>query len=213
MRTVSLSLVVIFIASSCGGGGGTAAIEKDDSAALLPDSVLIKKTDSRINPYAQVDVSPMDMAYFPADYPKLKMAHETKQPPLARVIYSRPHLQGRHIFKEVLKHNEPWRLGANEATELELFQSATIEGKKIKAGRYILYCIPHTDKWTVVLNSNIYSWGLEPDAADDVARFDVAVTKTNNSLEFYTMLFEKTGSGANLLMAWDDAEVRLPIQF
>jgi hypothetical protein len=213
MRTVLGFLFTAFIFSSCDGGGGTADIKKDDTAIGRPDSGSVKKPDNRVNPYSQTDVSPMDMAYFPADYPKLKMAHQTKQPPLARLIYSRPHLQGRHIFKEVLKHNEPWRLGANEATELELFKPAVINGKTIKPGRYILYCIPHPDKWTVVLNSNIYSWGLELDAADDIARFDVPVIKTNNSLEFYTMVFEKTETGANLLMAWDDAEVRLPIGF
>lgn len=165
------------------------------------------------NPYAVVDVSPMDMSYYPADYPKLKMAKKISTPPLARVIYSRPHLQGRHIFHEVLKYDEPWRLGANEATELELYTDATIQDKKIKAGRYILYCIPHADNWTVVLNSNIDNWGLEQDAGSDVARFTAAVTKTDNSLEFFTIVFEAKESGSELLMAWDNVEVRLPIKF
>lgn len=205
-------LLASFFFTSC-SSESTSAADKKDSTPLRIDTSFLKKGDNRINPWAQVDVSPMDMAYFPADYPKLKMAHQTKQPPLARVIYSRPHLQGRHIFQEVLKHDEPWRLGANEATELELFKPATINGKKIKEGRYILYCIPHKEKWTVVLNSNIYSWGLQQDAADDIARFEVPVTKSENSLEFYTMVFEKTNSGANLLMAWDDAEIRLPLSF
>ncbi|MBL7723328.1 MAG: DUF2911 domain-containing protein [Chitinophagaceae bacterium] len=166
-----------------------------------------------INPYAGIDVSPMDMSYYPVDYPKLKMAKSVTIPPLARVIYSRPHLQGRHIFHEVLKYDEPWRLGANEATELDLYKDASIQDKKIKAGRYIIYCIPHKDNWTIAINSNIDSWGLEPDAAKDVARFTVPVVKTNNSLEYFTIVFEDNNNTANLLMAWDDAEVRLPFKF
>ncbi len=212
MKLFAGILISGLILSSCGGKSGK---DKNGGNTSPQDTLTIKKNGNRpnpVNPYAQIDMSPMDMAYFPADYPKLKMAHQAA-PLLARVIYSRPHLQGRHIFHEVLKYGEPWRLGANEATELELFSPATIEGKKIKAGRYILYCIPQTDKWTVVLNSNIYSWGLQQDPAEDVARFEVPVTKTENSLEFYTMIFEAAEGGANLLMAWDDAEVRLPIKF
>ncbi len=166
-----------------------------------------------INPYAGIDVSPMDMSYYPVDYPKLKMARSVNTPPLARVIYSRPHLQGRHIFHEVLKYDEPWRLGANEATELDLYKDATIQDKKIKAGRYIIYCVPHTDNWTIAINTNIDSWGLEPDTTKDVARFTVPVIKTNNSLEYFTIVFEDNNGTANLLMAWDDAEVRLPFKF
>ncbi len=172
-----------------------------------------KNERSTINPYAGVDVSPMDMSYYPVDYPKLKMAKSISTPPLARVVYSRPHLQGRHIFHEVLKYGQPWRMGANEATELELFSDATIQNKKIKAGRYILYCIPQKDSWTIVLNSNIDTWGLETDATKDIARFTVPVITTNNSLEFFTIVFEKKEAGADLVLAWDNAEVRLPITF
>jgi hypothetical protein len=193
--------------------GGSEEPKENKKETPKPDTGIIKKADNRVNPYVQADVSPMDMAYYPADYPKLKMAGQIAGAPLARVIYSRPHLQGRHIFREVLKYGEPWRLGANESTELELYTSATIQGKKIKAGRYILYCIPQETKWTIVLNTNIDTWGLKQDETKDIARFEVPVTKTNNSLEFYTMLFEKTGAGTNLLMAWDDAEIRLPIVF
>jgi hypothetical protein len=167
-----------------------------------------------VNLYATVDISPMDMAYFPVDYPKLKMAKQiTATKPYARVIYSRPHLEGRHIFKEVLNYGQPWRLGANEATELELYNDAVIMGKKIKTGRYTLYCIPQVNEWAIVLNKNTDTWGLQQDTTQDVARFTVPVMETSNSLEYYTMVFEQNGSGANLLMAWDNVEVRLPFSF
>src|SRR6476661_8429432 len=115
------------------------------------------------NPYEPVDVSPMDISYFPIDYPVTKMAHPNMNVPMARVIYSRPHKQGRVIFGSLLKWGERWRLGANEATELELFQDATIQNKKVAKGRYVLYCIPQPDVWTIVFNTNLYSWGLKQD--------------------------------------------------
>lgn len=211
MKTPVLSFLTFVILFSCNSkkenNPGTPDSDKK------PDSNTIIRTETSVNPYAQVDISPMDMCYFPVDYPKLKMAKASNSLPLARVIYSRPHLQGRHIFHEVLKYGEPWRLGANESTELDLYSDVTIQDKKINAGRYVIYCIPATDKWTIVLNSNIDSWGLEPDPSKDIARFIIPVTNTNSSLEYFTMLFEKTNSGADLLMAWDNVEARLPIVF
>ncbi len=177
------------------------------------DSSATAKAKNSVNAYAPVDVSPMDISYFPADYPILKMSDSITTPPLARVVYSRPHLQGRNLFQDVLKYGEPWRLGANEATELDLYQDATIQGKKIKAGRYILYCVPQQDTWTIALNSNIDSWGLHPDVSKDIARFTIPVSQAGSSFEFFTMIFQQTKTGADLLMAWGDIETRLPLSF
>ena len=187
--------------------------KKKDTPVTKPDSVIAANTDAAVNPYAGVDVSPMDMSYYPVDYPKTKMGNSAASPPLARVIYSRPHLQARHIFQEVLNYGKPWRLGANEATELQLYADATIQDKKIKAGRYTLYAIPGTSNWTIIQNNNIDAWGLQPDPSKDVARFTVPVIKTSYSLEYFTMVFQKTTHAAELLMAWDSVEVRLPISF
>ncbi|MEO7394582.1 MAG: DUF2911 domain-containing protein [Chitinophagaceae bacterium] len=212
IRHVSLIFFISLYLLSCNSKG-----EKNTPGVkeiTIKDTNTIKDTQgSAVNSYASIDLSPMDMSYFPVDYPKIKMSDPSAAPPMARVIYSRPHLQGRHIFHEVLKYGEPWRMGANEATELDLFIDVIIQGKKIKQGRYVLYCIPQKDTWIIVFNSNIDSWGLQPDPTKDIARFEVPVKSTGNSLEFFTIVFEKIHSGANLLMAWDNAEVRLPINF
>ncbi len=177
------------------------------------DSSMQQAYDSFPNLYAAIDISPMDVSYFPVDYPKLKMSKANSPAPYARVLYSRPHLGGRRMFENILKYDEPWRLGANEATEIHFFSNASIQGKKIPEGRYILYCIPQKDKWTIVFNSNIDIWGLEPDVSKDVARFDIPVASSSLRLEYFTMLFEGKGNETELLMAWDDVQVRLPIRF
>ncbi|MBK5270975.1 MAG: DUF2911 domain-containing protein [Bacteroidia bacterium] len=177
------------------------------------DSIEKTNKEIAIDPYSPVDISPMDMSYYPPDYPKLKMTKTVTTPPVARVIYSRPHLQGRQLFHALLKYGEPWRLGANESTELDLFSDVTIQDKKIKAGRYILYCIPQPTTWTIILNSNLDSWGLHPDSTKDIARFDVPVKETDRHLEYLNIIFEKIDNGAALIMAWDNVEARLPINF
>jgi hypothetical protein len=172
------------------------------------DSSLVKKEPA--NPYVAVDVSPMDMSYLPVDYPKLSVR---KPLPVARIIYSRPHKQGRKIFGALLKYGEPWRLGANEASEIEFFIPVTIQKKTISKGRYIIYAILHQDHWTIVLNSNLNSWGLDLNPTKDLFKFDVPVQVKNMSIEYFSMVFQPASGGADLVMAWDDVEVRLPIQY
>ncbi|MEI2740675.1 MAG: DUF2911 domain-containing protein [Chitinophagaceae bacterium] len=212
MKALALAFFVSLLSFSCNNKKESNSINVND--VPKDDTVAIAKAEKTVNAYSPVDVSPMDMSYFPVDYPKLKMSKDlVASSPWARVIYSRPHLQGRHIFHEVLKYGEPWRLGANESTELELYKDATIQGEKVKAGRYILYCIPQPNEWTIVFNNNTDTWGLQQDPSKDIVRFTVPVKKTATSLEFFTMIFEGKGEGAILLMAWDNVEVRLPISF
>jgi DUF2911 family protein len=205
---------VLFLAVALSCNNNKEKKDTSDSTKYeTADSLEKIKRDSIADPYAPVDISPMDMSYYPIDYPKLKMTNATTAPPVARVIYSRPHLQGRKLFHDLLKYGEPWRLGANESTELELYRDVMIQDQKIKAGRYVLYCIPQPATWTIVLNSNIDSWGLQPDATKDIARFNVPVQPTSRQLEYFTIVFEKIDSGAALTMAWENLEARLPINF
>jgi len=204
-----LSLILLLFFTGC-GNKRSRPVETNNTSR---DSSRIITPGKNENPYKIVDISPMDMSYCPDDYPIQKMGRAINSLPMARVIYSRPHLQGRKLFQNLLKYGDPWRLGANESTELDLYTDAVIQDKKIKAGRYVLYCIPRPETWTIIFNSNIDSWGLHPDSTKDIARFTIPVKQTLNHLEYYTMVFEKTSTGTDLLMAWDTLEARLPFRF
>lgn len=167
-----------------------------------------------------VDKSPMDMSYFPDDYPKQKMVTPDMANPIARVIYSRPQKHGRIIFADssitenvIQYYGQDWRMGANEATEIEFFKEVTINGKKIAPGRYILYCIPYADKWKIIINQNLYSWGLHIDKTKDIAEIVIPVIKNNLQVEYFTMLFQNSTYGCDLVMAWGDVKAVLPINF
>lgn len=161
---------------------------------------------------SMLDKSPMDIIYFPPEYPKLKMMDKITAGPALRVIYSRPQKSGRKIFGTVVKYGEHWRLGANEATEIEFFEDVIIQQTKIPEGRYMLYCIPQPAEWTLILNSNLYSWGLRIDDQKDIFKFTVPVSHVNSTIEAFTMETEKTSNGALLWIGWDDTKVSLPIQ-
>jgi len=161
-----------------------------------------------------VDKSPMDMSYYPNAYPVLKIQDKATEPLVARVVYSRPQKNGRDVFGDLLEYGKIWRLGANEATEIEFFQVVKIGNAKVKKGRYTLYCIPYADKWTIVVNKETDTWGsFKYDELKDVVRLDIPVQKQSEILESFVMAFEKSATGANLNIGWDNIRVSVPIQF
>lgn len=160
-----------------------------------------------------LDKSPLDVSYYPPEYPKLKMSGNVKEPVVARIIYSRPKKDGRIIFGNVLKYGSRWRLGANEATEIEFFKDVAIQNNLIKKNRYIIYCIPYENKWTIILNNDLFTWGLKIDSTKDAYRFDIPILKSRYPMEYLTMGFEKNATGIQLVMAWDSIKALLPITY
>lgn len=159
-----------------------------------------------------VDASPLDVVYYPLNATKVKK--EDNSSPIIRVLYSRPSKKGREIFGTLEQFDKVWRLGANENTEIDFFVPVTIGDKKIKAGRYSLFAIPSKDKWTIIVNKQTDRWGaFTYDETKDIVRVDVPVAKPEKPLEMLSMTFIEAADGANLVIAWDNTQTTLPIQF
>src|SRR5688572_18693020 len=98
------------------------------SLAIFPTLVVAQKAPPGL------DASPADVAYF--------RPGGRNSDPVARVIYGRPQKKGRSMLGGSEPYGKVWRLGANEATEIKLYQDITFGDKLIKAGTYTMYAIP-----------------------------------------------------------------------
>jgi hypothetical protein len=165
--------------------------------------------------FPPLDKSPMDMSYYPVNYPILKIQDKIKDPPIARVIYGRPQRDGRSIFGDLEPYGKVWRLGANEATEVEFYKDVKSGNTKIKKGRYTMYALLNAGTWTIILNKDTDTWGaFKYDSTKDAARLPVAVQKPSDPIEVFTMVFEKNGdNSASLVIAWDMVLVKLPFSW
>ena len=160
----------------------------------------------------EVDKSPMDVSYYPNNYPILKIQNKATEPLVARILYSRPQRQGRKVFGELVEYGKVWRLGANEATEIEFYKDVKIDGKKVIKGRYTLYALVNENVWTMILNKDTDTWGaFKYDSKKDLLRADVPAQKTDEVVESMSMLFEKSATGVSLIIAWEQMKVTLPI--
>ncbi len=165
---------------------------------------------SEVAKFPILDASPLDVVYFPLNTSKSKKLVK----PIIRVLYSRPQKKGRQIFGVLEQYDKVWRLGANESTEIEFFKPVRIAGRKINAGRYSLFAIPKSEKWTFIVNKQTDKWGaFSYDERKDVVRVDVPIENLEKVIDVFSMTFKNTPEGANLVMAWDKTQVVLPIAF
>lgn len=168
--------------------------------------------------FPKVDGSPLDAAYFPPraafrGFAKTDAERKAGEP-IMRVLYSRPQKKGRNIFGDLQKYGEWWRIGANEATEIMLFQDVKVGGKTIKAGRYTMYAMLQEKEWEIYFSTDNDGWGhygFKPDDSS-VASIKVATQATAESVESLGIFFEKTDSGADMVIGWDDTMVRVPFE-
>ncbi|HQR46832.1 MAG TPA: DUF2911 domain-containing protein [Thermoanaerobaculia bacterium] len=130
------------------------------------------------------------------------------------VAYHRPAVKGRPIWGALVPWGEVWRLGANDATTLEITEDAKIAGKELKAGTYALFAIPAKDRWTIVVNADPKQWGAYfRDPGKDVLSFEV-VPSAGPHQEWLEFRFLPTSASAvRLEMAWETLRVGFPLEF
>jgi hypothetical protein len=182
---------------------------------ILSCFVILVEAITAQSTFPPLDKSPMDMSYYPTNYPILKIQDKAKEPPIARVIYGRPQKDGRNIFGDLEPYGKVWRLGANEATEIEFYKDVKSGNARIKKGRYTMYALINAGTWTIILNKDTDTWGaFKYDSAKDVARLPIPVQKQPDPIEVFTMVFEKNGEkSANLVIGWDAVLVKLPFSW
>ena len=134
------------------------------------------------------------------------------------VYYNRPYKKGRVIFAEngLVPFGKVWRTGANEPTYIETNKTLNIKGQELKPGKYSIWTIPNEQSWSVILNSDYPSWGINfngeanHEAASDVVTVEVPVSQTETEIEQFTISIEKTGDEMELIFLWDKTVVAVP---
>jgi hypothetical protein len=158
-----------------------------------------------------VDKSPLDVSYFPPNYPVLKIQDKLTEPLLARVIYSRPSKGGRTILGDLVEYGKVWRMGANEASEIEFFKDVKVLSQKLKKGRYTLFAIPAQDHWTIIFNHETDTWGaFRYDEKKDALRVELKPDRMKENHEVLSMYFEKNDRHIALILLWDDIKLSIP---
>jgi len=131
-----------------------------------------------------------------------------------KAVYGQPMKRGREVFGVLEPYGQVWRTGANEATEITTTKDIRVGNKTLKAGTYTLFTVPDKTKWKVIFNSDLGQWGaFKYDPAKDVLTTEVPVTQSAETYEAFTIKFDETKTGADMMMAWDKTKVVVPLLF
>ena len=165
---------------------------------------LISSVDSTAQKFAKVDVSPMDGAAYPSNWKESNK--------LIKITYSRPQLKGRALDK-LAPNDKVWRTGANEAPEITFYKDVTFGDKEVKAGTYTLFTIPTEGDWTVILSKQKNVWGSYfYDMKEDVVRVSGKVSKSDEVIESFSIVFEGEEENATMYLGWANTIVSVPIK-
>ncbi|HVY93605.1 MAG TPA: DUF2911 domain-containing protein [Bryobacteraceae bacterium] len=126
------------------------------------------------------------------------------------IKYSAPSVRGRQIFGPggLISHdpNYPvWRAGANAATSFHTDAELTIGQLTVPKGDYTLYAlVEDPENWQLIINKETGQWGLTYDAAQDLGRVKMTMSKPSAPIEVYKMTLSQTGpKTGKLQLEWE----------
>ncbi|MBS3992471.1 MAG: DUF2911 domain-containing protein [Bacteroidetes bacterium] len=131
------------------------------------------------------------------------------------VEYSRPSVNGRVIFGDLIPFGEVWRTGANVNTKFTVSDDVKINGKSLKKGTYALYTVPNKENWDVIFYLKSDNWGTPKtwDATQEAVRITVPVKKTTAFFESFTInIGDFKTDEAVVTLAWENTKVLFKIE-
>jgi hypothetical protein len=128
------------------------------------------------------------------------------------IAYHRPGVKGRQIWGGLVPYDQPWRMGANEATTLTVSDPVLVEGKELAAGTYSFFAIPGRETWTLIINKDPEQWGAYGyDAAKDAVRVEVKPAATSHT-EWMRFTIDPTSpSSAVVTLNWEKIAVAMKV--
>ncbi|HEX2123366.1 MAG TPA: DUF2911 domain-containing protein [Thermoanaerobaculia bacterium] len=130
------------------------------------------------------------------------------------IAFHRPGIKGRQVWGELVPTGKVWRLGANNATTLELSHDAKVNGHAVPAGKYALFAIPDASKWTMILNKKHDQWGAYfYKAEEDQLRFDVRPEAAELTEWFDVDLVPVSDRALRVDFTWEKVRVPFTIEF
>lgn len=109
-----------------------------------------------------------------------------------KIAYSSPGVKKRKIWGELVPYGNMWRTGANEATTLEVSEDIILAGQPLPKGKYAIFTIPESNKWTLLFNSEWSQWGAyNYDNSKDALVLEVVPEKVKDLQERMRFYFEE----------------------
>jgi hypothetical protein len=128
------------------------------------------------------------------------------------IIYGRPYMRGRKIFGGLVRYNDVWCPGADEATMLSTDHALRFPNYRLPAGEYSLWMFPTDTDWTLIVNSVAHTFHLDHEPSADLARIPLRKETLSSPVEQLTFTIEpnRSAAGGSIVMQWATTKVSAP---
>jgi len=124
-----------------------------------------------------------------------------------KINYGRPSLRGRDMIA-MATTGTVWRLGMDDATEIETTGNLVIAGKELKAGKYSLWAKKTgADSWILAFHPSTGIWGDPAMTSGYVAELPLKAAKTARSSEQLTISLAESAGNASVKIHWGTTEL------
>jgi hypothetical protein len=121
------------------------------------------------------------------------------------IDYGRPSLQGRDMLSQA-QPGMVWRLGMNQATQIETTGELMIAGKTLPAGKYTLWAKKVGDKsWVLAFHPKTGIWGAPELKEGFVAELPLTMGVAKDSAEQLTISLSDMKGKAGIQIQWGTA--------
>lgn len=121
------------------------------------------------------------------------------------IDYGRPSLQGRDMLSQA-QPGMVWRLGMNQATNIETAGDLIIAGKTLPAGKYTLWAKKVGDKnWVLAFHPKTGIWGQPEMTEGFVAELPLTMGVAKDSAEQLTISLADMKGKAGIRIQWGTA--------
>ena len=121
------------------------------------------------------------------------------------ITYGRPELKGRDLLK-LAPAGTVWRLGKNQATEIETAADLKIGDTTLKAGKYSLWAKKGSDNnWALAFHPKTGVWGAPALKDGYAAELPLKLENAKESAELLTIALDGQGDKGNVNIHWGTA--------
>ena len=153
-----------------------------------------------------------------------KSPHETISKVLGEnrvtITYGRPYTKDpgtgapRVIWGGLVKWDEAYRLGADEATVLITQKPIMVGSSTVPAGAYSLYMIPsETGTSKLAISTDVGQWGEPVDTAHDLVQVDLKKGSLDKAVNQLTLSIDKDPAGGGVLrIMWENTQFSVELR-
>jgi hypothetical protein len=127
------------------------------------------------------------------------------------IEWGQPQKRGREIWGNLVRWNEVWMPGADEATTLTTNGPIRIGSLAVPAGDHTLYLLPGQDRTLLIISNDVGQFHTVHDQGRELGRVELTAATRIVSLEGLTFWIDPQGAEAVLKIGWDAREFSVPL--